>query len=464
MRARPVLALVRVLPFLLLASCTRFGAVYPPRPSPSLGPAAADPVPSRIVAHVTVTSAALDAALDEAVPRTGEGTFPFLGGERRYTWERAPIDLGFQQGRLVLDARVQATVAAPLHPITFPLEVRVEAEPIVSGQYAVKLQSVDVRVTSADDRLAIADKVAGVYGEVATPIAARLRAFAYDLRPLLVEAERRVAKPIDLPVGDAHACAELRVLGVEAGPTVLADGIEKDVALVVAPEVTLPCETAAGSIESVPSLPPLANVASVPSGPFTVTIPIAARYDELTRAMSAAFTDGKLFFSAEHPELFLASPEVYESEGELVLKLHLHGPVHALGITADLDGDVYFAGHPQVVDNELRIPDLEPTIETKSFFLSLKAMTDAGRIRDQARQALRLDIGDRLRPVREKLSSELTFGAANGCFHGDVDRIAITGVYPHAAYLRVYVEVTGRAQATLPCATEPPNAPAATGN
>src|SRR4051812_38544464 len=43
-----------------------------------------------------------------------------------------------------------------------------------------------------------------------------------------------------------------------------------------------------------PPPPPISNVASVQSGPFTVTIPIAARYEELTKAMTMAFTDGKL--------------------------------------------------------------------------------------------------------------------------------------------------------------------------
>ena len=67
----------------------------------------------------------------------------------------------------------------------------------------------------------------------------------------------------------------------------------------------MPCPNLAAPEHS--TLPPLSNVASVPSGPFTVTVPIAARYDELTRAMTMAFTDGKLFFSTEYPELFLAS-------------------------------------------------------------------------------------------------------------------------------------------------------------
>jgi hypothetical protein len=249
-------------------------------------------------------------------------------------------------------------------------------------------------------------------------------------------------------MGDAAGCAELRVLEVEAAPTVLADGIEKDFAFVVSPSVTFPCvETG----ESAPDLPPLSNVASLVPGPFKVTIPIAARYDELTRAMTAAFTEGRLYFSREYPGLYLEKPELYESRTQLVLKLRIRGPVHGLGVDADLDGDLYLVGHPAVVDNELRIPDLEPTIETRSLLLSLKAMSDGDSIRDEVRQALRLDIGERLREVKGKLGAGLTFRRGNGCFKGDVDRIEVTGVHAHAAYLRVYVAVTARARVMMPC-------------
>src|SRR5262249_50058255 len=237
-------------------------------------------------------------------------------------------------------------------------------------------QSTEVKVTSSDRRLKIADEVAGVFDLVANEIGAKLKDFSYDVKPALEDAYARVAKPIEFPVGEAHGCAELKVLGIEAGPTVVADGLEKDIALVVAPSVTLPC-AAAGS----PGLPPLANVSQVASGPFTVTVPIAARYDELALATSTLFTDGKYYFSADYPKLYLENPEIYESQGQLVLKLHVKGPVHKLGIDADLDGDLFLSGHLQVVDNELRIPDLEPTIETKSFFLSIKAMVDGDKIR-----------------------------------------------------------------------------------
>jgi hypothetical protein len=431
-----------------LASCSRFGPVYPTRPDPTAGPPIADPEPSRIVAHLALTAASLRAALDDAAPRTGDGSFALLGSERGYTWDRGPLEVGFSQGRLVLDTKVHAKVSLPIKAIDVSLDLRVEAEPVVSSAYAVRLQSVDVRVTSSDARLGIAERIANVYENIQSSIAAHLKDFSYDLRPILKEAFERVSRPIELDVGGAVGCATLRVLDVEAGPTVLADGIEKDLALIVAPTVTLPC---VDTIQDTASLPPLSNVAALTPGPFTVTIPVAARYDELTQAMSAAFTRGRLYFSNEYPDLYLEKPEIYESQTQLVLKLHLRGPVRKLGIDADLDGDVYLVGHPAVVDNELLFPDLEPTIETRNFLLSLKAMSDGDRIRDEARKALRLDIAQRLRDAKDKLGAGLTFRGGDGCFRGDVDRIEVTGVHPHAAYLRVNVAITARARAIMPC-------------
>ena len=448
------------------AACSRFGPVYPPRPVPSLGAPVADPPPARVVTHMAVTSAALKSALEEAVPQTGDGAFALLGSERRYVWGRGPFDVTFAQGRVVIATRALAKVALPITSISVPLDVRIEAEPVVNADYAVRLQGVEVHVTSEAASVSLADRVAGIYDKVAEALAAGLRSFAFDLRPVLLDAYARISRPIVLPL-DAEragwddgspeadggaACARLRVLDVEAGPTVFADGIEKDVALVVAPSITLPCA------RDVPGegdgLPPLSNVASVTPGPFSVTVPIAASYRELTQVLSAnAFTDGKLFFSAEYPSIYLEKPELYESAGALVLKLSIRGHANKMGIDADLDGDLYLVGHPVVTDNELRVPDLEPTIETRNFLLSLKAMTDGDRIRDEARQALRLDIGDRLRQARDKWGSGLTFGFDHGCFQGNVDRVEVTGVYPHAAYLRVYVTVTARARLTMPCPT-----------
>jgi hypothetical protein len=442
---------------LALVGCTRFGAVYPARPPSSASLASADPAPSRIVAHVSVTAAALASSLNDAVPRTGDGQVALLGRSRPYTWERTPLSVSFSQGRLVLDTHVTARLDVRVAALAFGMDLHIVAEPVVNTDYKVKLQSTEVKVTSTDRTVNAADRVASVLDTIGAQVNAKLKEFAFDLRPTIEEAYARVARPLPLPVGDALGCATLKVLGVEAGPTVIADGIEKDLALIVAPSVSLPCEREPAGPETAPEapLPPLSNVASLTPGPFTVTIPIVARYEELTRALSVAFTDGKLFFSPEYPGLYLSTPELYEAEGVLVLKLHLRGPVHKFGIDADLDGDVFFSGHLKLVDNELAIPDLEPTIETDNFLLSLKAMADGARIRDQARAALRLDIGERLRTVREKLGSDLTFGTPRACFAGDVDKIEVTGAYPHGTYVRIYVAVTGRARVTVPCATSP---------
>ncbi|MDC3960534.1 hypothetical protein [Polyangium jinanense] len=67
---------------------------------------------------------------------------------------------------------------------------------------------------------------------------------------------------------------------MEAGPTVLAGGFEKDLALVVAPSVTIPCQPPNPDAK----LPPLVNVATLQPGPFTVTVPIVGTYDELAKA------------------------------------------------------------------------------------------------------------------------------------------------------------------------------------
>jgi hypothetical protein len=432
------------------ASCTteRFGAVYPPRPNASPSPPVADPTPSRIVMHIAVTSEALSAALEDTIPRDGQGDFTLLGGQRHYTWERGPLELSFDQGRLVLDTKVLAHVDVKVTTADLPFTLHVVTEPVINTEYAMKLQSNDVKVKSDDRRLKFAEAAAGALDLIADQIQGKVKSFAYDLKPSVSDAYARVAKPIDVPVGDAHGCAMLKVLGVEAGPTVVADGIEKELAIVVAPSITIPC---AEQGDPAP-LPPLSNVATVQPGPFTVTIPVAASYAELQKAMNLMFTNGKYFFSPEYPDLYMEKPELYESEGLLVLKLHIAGPIHKFGIDADLNGDLFLSGHIAVIDNELSIPDLEPTIETKNFFLSIKAAADSATIRDQARSALRLDLSDRLQSVRQKLSNDLTFANDTACFKGDVDKIEVTGAYAHGTYARIYVAVTAHANVRAPCA------------
>jgi len=431
----------------LLLGCTRFGPVYPPRPPERPSPLVPESVPSRISLHASVTAAGLRQALDAAVPATGDGSVSLLAGDRAYHWRREPLDVSFAGGRVIARTRVAVTIEMPITNLETAFTVASSAEPVINTSYAFKLQGTEVKVESDDRRLKVLDQVAGVFERVGGEIDAKLKTFSYDLKPLLEEAYDRVRAPLPFSVGDATGCAELRVLGVEAAPLILADGVEKDFALIVAPSVTIPCAPAA---EPEP-LPPLENVASVPTGPFTVTVPLVASYGELTRGLGAAFTDGKLFFSKEHPYLYLEKPEIYESDGSLVLHLHIGGPVHELGIHALIDGELYLTGHPTIVDNEIALPDLEPTIETSNFLLSLKALTGADRIKTEARRALRVDLTERLAAVRQKLSSDLSFRTPAGCVTGTVDRLELADLHPHGSYLRAHGIVTARASAAMPC-------------
>ena len=267
-------------------------AVYPPRPPAVPGLAVADPAPSRVVVHATVTATALKQSLDQQIPRNGSGSFHAVGSDHRYLWSRKPVDVAFASGRIIVRAHVDATVEALGTTMDVPLDLEIAAEPVVSSDYRARLQAPTVNVTSNDRTLRIAQWLGGALDAIREQIDQQVRGFSYDLRPTIAEAHARIARPIDLPLGDARGCAMLTVLGIEAGPTVLADGIEKDLAVVVAPSVTLPCTYP----DHEPPLPPLANVASLPTGPFTVSIPVAARYEELQKAMVLAFTDGKLYF------------------------------------------------------------------------------------------------------------------------------------------------------------------------
>ena len=432
----------------LVWSCSNLTPVYPPRPPATPGEPIADPTPSRVVVHATITGAGLRRALETKLPASGDGTVPLMGKERKFSWRRDPLALRFDRGRIGLDVHLVATLELPVSRMEFPLDFRVLAEPVVTSEYATRFQSIEVTVSSTDSRLKLANLAAGALDKIQKNVEKELSDFSYDLRPLLTQVYARIDKPLMLPLGDANGCAELKVLGVEAGPTVLADGIEKDLALVVAPSVTLPCTapTEGGGV-----LPPLANVVTLQGGPFTVTVPIAARYEELAKAMSLAFTDGKLYFSKEYPALYMETPEVYAAKDQLVLKLHVLGPVHKFGFDTTIDGDIFFVGHPTVEDNELRVPDLEPTIETKSLLFKLKAALDGDSIRDEARAALRLDLGERLKAVRDKLSTELEVGDGQGCLKADAGKIEVTGVHAHGSYLRLYVAMTGRAAVYMPC-------------
>jgi hypothetical protein len=437
-----------------LVSCSE--ALYPPRPPQLPGPALAEPPPSRLTMHVSLTAAGLSRLIEATVPQTGEVPFTLLG-QRKLVWRRSPVELSFDgaTGKIGVRATITGEAALPATTKSFTLNFAAEAQPVLSSDYLAQLQAPIVTVQSDDRILRAAEWGGGVLSDIKQELEKRLRELRIDLRPILADSYLKLAKPFRFQVGDAEACVRLGLQSIETGPTVLAGGIEKDIGIVVAPSITLPCTNEAGMAQGADVLPPLHNVASIPSGPFEVTIPVAATYEELQKAMKQAFTGGKLFFANEYPELYLEKPEVYASSGQIVTKLHLNGFAKK-GFRLHLEGDLYLIGHPQVRDNELSVPDLEPTVATKNALLKLKTTLDSEDIKRQVRNALQLDIGARLQAVRSKVTKDLAQkhqinNGPQACVHADLGRVEVTDVFAHDAYLRMYVKVAASTAAYLPC-------------
>ena len=405
--------------------------------------------------HISLTETGMRELIEATVPQQGEVPFSFLG-QRKLLWKRSPVELRFNNAAGTIGVRAtitgQATVAT--NP-TFAIIMTAEVQPALGSDFMALLQNPQVQVQSEDKLLKAAEWGAGALTMIKDEVEKRLRELRIDLRPLLAENYEKLARPINFPVGDASACVKLGVQSIEAGPSVLAGGFEKDLSVVVAPSVTLPCSPDKSMTTGGSKLPPLHNVASIPTGPFEVIVPIAATYAELQKAMKQAFTDGKLVFDPEYPNLYLEKPELYASGGQIVTKLHLNGFVKK-GWKIDLEGDLFMSGQPEIVDNQLSVPNLEPTIETKSAILRLKTTLDSDKMKKQIRQALRLDIGARLQTVRDKLSKDLIVRhklnpGPEACVKADIGRIEVSGLFAHDAYLRMYVKVSARAAAYLPC-------------
>jgi hypothetical protein len=430
-----------LVPLLGLAGC--FGGGFHP-PAPPLGalPAVPDPPPSRVVVHTTIFGEAIQKRIEDALPKSGTGSVDVLSGKLEYRWSRQAVALRFDRGRLTVSTKIAGRVEVLGG---FTVDLTLGGEPIITPDYKMKLQSVSVDAT-CDGPL---DKVnRTVETRLRDTVSGLLEKFALDTRPLLAAAYSRIAQPIDLALGEAHACAELRVVSVEAGPTVLAQDLEKDIGLVVLPSVTMPCTN---EHRAPSALPLLANVASLPSGPFAVELPIAAQYVELSRALEAGIHGRLRHFSAKYPDLYLEKPEVYPSGDAVVVKMILGGSARFGGGPATMTGELYFIGHPRVVDNQITVPDLELTPGSADSLLKLDVLLDGRTLRDEARAALRVDLSERMQKVHDKLSKELTLDQGRSCVRAAVLRSQVTGIYPHQDFLRIYLKVDGQASIYVPC-------------
>lgn len=446
---------------LLFILCACSEALYPPRPPVVPGPPIPDPPHTRLALHATLTKEGLRGILDGVIPVADEGSFSFFG-TRKYRWQREPLEVRLDNaaGKVTVLTNVKAEADLPAKTLSFNLQLTVDAQPVVASDYTVELQTPVVKIETNDNFLKVAEWFGGVVSRIRASVETELRNMSVDLRPMLEPAYSTLARPIRFPIGDAEGCVDLGVQSLEAGPTLLVGGFEKDFGVTLMPSVTLPC-TAPTKVKPA-ALPPLRNVSAVDASAFEVVVPVAASYDELRRAMGQAFTNGKLYFSKQQPELYLEKPEIYASGGQVVVKVHVDGKA-TKGITTRIYGDIFLAGHPEVRDNELLFPDMKPTIETNNLLLKLASKVGKDDIRRAIREALRVDVSARLAAVKQALSEKLTYffdvptGGAHvehpmkGCVQAIVGRIELAGLYAHDSYLRLYVKATGQASAYVPC-------------
>ncbi len=224
--------------------------LQPPPPAANGGRPVSDPPPSRIVIHATIFREALTKKMAESLPRSGEGDAQLFAGQTlHYTWQREPVTLKFDRGRVVVGVKVNGRFNM-MGEREMPIAITIAGEPVMTADFKALLQSTEVQVVASGPVDAVNRSIEAKLHDLITQT---LDTFRFDVRPLVASAFARLARPIEIPVGgDQVACAELKVTNLEAAPTVLADGMEKDLGIVVMPSVTLPC-TPVASLAAAPA-------------------------------------------------------------------------------------------------------------------------------------------------------------------------------------------------------------------
>ena len=459
----------------------QMATLYPKGPAPASSPPLADPPLQRPTMHLTITREGLQSLLDALVPQTDTGNYALLGA-RAWSWTRTPFSLAFDDARKSMTATtdVTALVAVPGTSMEIAVKVAADVQPVFTAQHKLVLQAVKVQVHSDDRRIKMAEFGAGLLGHIEKTLQDKLTGLQIDLAGAFGALHAKLGAPMFLSLGEASACFTLDVRGIEAGPSILADGLEKELALTVAPSLTMPCtvpgidglpvtiaQTPAGDVDvnthrprALPALPALRNSSGIEGGPFSLTVPVAAGYGELQKAMLAAFPDGRLFFSTDHPGLYIADPRVTSSAGEVVVAVRIGGHVQK-GIRVDVDGDLFLTGRAAVRDNFLEFPDLKPTIETEQALLAFAIAFQEVELTAAVRKALRLDLSARLAAVKHKLVDALSMGTvvvdgvAPLCTRAELGRLEIKDIAVHDPYLRATVTTTALLSASLPCVDAP---------
>lgn len=453
-------------------------SLYPKGPAPQPSPPLADPPLQRPTMHLTLTREGLQALLDALVPVKDTGNYALLGA-RTWSWTRTPFALAFDDAKKSMTATtdVTADVEVPGTALSIAMKVVADVQPVLTAQHKLVLQAVKVKVTSDDKRIKVAEYGAGLVQHVEKTLQEKLTTLVVDLAPTFGTLNDKLNAPMFLPLGPASACFNLDVRGLEAGPAILADGLEKELALTVAPSLTMPCMVRGpdGKLAAIdastplpsadgkggPPLPPLRNSSGIEGGPFRLEVPIAAGYPELQKAMMQAFPDGKLFFSQDNPGLYITDPRITSSAGDVVVAVRIGGFVEK-GVRIDVDGELFLTGRPTVRDNFLEFPDLKPTLETEQMLLKAAIALKEQELTAAVKKALRLDLSARLASVKQKLIDGLSMdkvvvdGVPALCTRAEIGRLELKDIAVHDPYLRATVATTALLSASLPCPSSSP--------
>jgi hypothetical protein len=434
---------------LALAGCAHDPPPPPSAPAPG-GVVAGGPRPSTAVLHLSLAGDALRAAIDQQIPQSPSGDFTLHGIKLRASLSREPVDLHFENDRVVLHTTGTISVFGPVtgynHKI--PIDLTVRAAPVVASDYQVRLQDVDVDLHPTNPLLEKAAEVVGGLRWVDGLMRGKLGEVTYDLRPLLAQGATWANTPVKLPIDD-KSCVRARVSAVMAGPTILAGGFEKNLALVIAPSVYVEGATPTGQCDPTtppPPLPLLQNVEALQPGPFTVELPIDLDYGVVSREFGKRFIPaGGLRATPDH-DLFLDQPRVYPSSGKMVIAMHLSGKVGRY----QENGEIYLAGNPSAENGRFTVPDLAVTVESKDYLLKLANVVMSDDMAKSASAQMDFD----LRPTIDSITANLTrrFPVENlGCLIAGVDHVDVLGFEFHDASMRVRLAVTAHAEMDAPC-------------
>src|ERR1043165_1801424 len=159
-------ALVPALALAAAAVCacgTTSASLYPQRPTAGGGAPIADPPLQRPTLHIALTQQGLEQLLSALAPAEGSGAYTFVG-ERPYSWKRQPFALKFDDARKAILAHtdVQAHVDVPGSTLDLAMAVDADVQPVLSNDHKLVLQAVNVKVTSEDKRVQLAQWGGGI--------------------------------------------------------------------------------------------------------------------------------------------------------------------------------------------------------------------------------------------------------------------------------------------------------------